>query len=110
MELSVTWDRTAQIWWAFFWRNILIMIPAMLVGGLAGGVVGVLLGLAGARPETIRLATFPVGFLVGAASSIIPLKMILGKDFGEFRLVLLSKSQAVRASGGGSEASSSISA
>ena len=91
MELSATWDRTAQIWWAFFWRNALILIPATLVGALLGGTVGILLGIAGAPPETVRIATFPIGFLVGASSSIIPLKMILGKDFGEFRLVLVSK-------------------
>ena len=91
MELPATWDRTAQIWWAFFWRNVLILIPATLVGALLGGIVGVVLGIAGANPDTVRIATFPIGFLVGASSSIIPLKMILGKDFGEFRLVLVSK-------------------
>jgi hypothetical protein len=91
MELSVTWDRVAQIWWAFFWRNTLILIPVFMLGAILGGAIGFLLGMAGAGPETVRIITLPIGIVVGAGSSIIPIKMILGKDFGEFRLVLLSK-------------------
>jgi hypothetical protein len=44
----------------------------------------------GVAEGTIQFILAPVGFLIGIGISVIPLRLILGKDFGEFRLVLLS--------------------
>ncbi len=52
------------------------------------GFVGSLLGV---PLETILLVNMPISFVLGSIISIIPMKMIIGKDFGEFRLVLLAK-------------------
>jgi hypothetical protein len=34
---------------------------------------------------------WPIGAIMGIAISVVPMKMILGKDFGQFRLVLVAK-------------------
>ena len=101
MELSITWGRAARIWWAFFWRSLLIMIPALLAAFLVAVPMGLLLGLAGATTDTVRIAAMPVGFLIALAGHVLAMKLILGKDFGEFRLVLLSKVSTVHHSTGG---------
>lgn len=89
MELEVTWKRTTKVWWSYLWRNILAIIGAMIIGGIVGGIFGFILGMLGASTETVQLVVAPIGFIIGIAISIVPIKMILGKDFGEFRLVLI---------------------
>lgn len=95
MELEITWKRTIRIWWSYFWRNLIAIIASMITGGIVGAILGVTLGALGVSVETIQIIVMPVGFIIGLAISIIPLKMILGKDFGEYRLVLISKETQV---------------
>lgn len=90
MELDITWKRTIRIWWSYLWRNLIAIIASMLIGGIVGFIIGFILGAIGVAPKTIQLIVMPISFTLGLAISIIPLKMILGKNFGEFRLVLLS--------------------
>lgn len=89
MELEVTWKRAARVWGAYLWRNILAIIGAVIIGGIVGGIMGFILSVLGASQETIQLVVTPIGFIIGIGISIVPLKLILGKDFGEFRLVLV---------------------
>jgi hypothetical protein len=91
MELEITWKRVVRIWWAYFWRNIIATIAALICGGIVGGIVGFVLSLLGVSTETGVLVTAPIGVVLGFIISLIPMKMIIGKDFGEFRLVLLAK-------------------
>ena len=92
MELDVTWPRVMRIWWSYLWRSLIAIVAAAVLGGIIGAIVGGILGAAGAPLTTIRWVVMPIGFLLGVGISILPLKLILGKDFGEFRLVLMSKS------------------
>ena len=91
MELEITWKRATLVWWSFVWRNLIAIVIAMLVGGIFGFIIGSILGMFGVSTETIQFVVTPIGVVIGLLISIIPLKMILGKDFGEFRLVLLHK-------------------
>jgi hypothetical protein len=94
MELEVTWKRAAKVWWSYLWRNLIAIIVAMVIGGIIGAILGFVLGALGASIETIQIITMPIGAIIGLLISIVPIKMILGKDFGEFRLVLVqAKSQ-----------------
>jgi hypothetical protein len=90
MELEVTWKRTIRVWWAYFWRNLFAIVAAMMCGMVVGFIIGVIMGLMGAPIWAVQLVVAPLGFLIGLAISVVPVKMILGKDFGEFRLVLLA--------------------
>jgi hypothetical protein len=67
----------------------------MIVGFIIGFILGLILGIIGIEPnKSIMLI---LGIIIGLAISTIPMKMILGKDFGEFRLVLLSKATSITA-------------
>lgn len=91
MELEVTWQRAVRIWWSYLWRNLIAIVAAMVIGAVLGFILGAVLALLGVGSEMIRIAGMLVGMIVGLAISIVPLKLILGRDYGEFRLVLLAK-------------------
>lgn len=89
MELEITWGRTIRVWWSLLWRNLIAIVLAIILGAITGAIIGIVLGMMGVPLNTIRIICAPVGFVIGLAVSIVPLKMILGKDYGEFKLVLL---------------------
>ena len=91
MELEITWKRATRVWWSYLWRNLIALIAAAVLGGIFGFIMGFILAMLGVSSETVQLIVIPVGFIIGLLISIVPMKMILGKDFGEFRLVLLQK-------------------
>ena len=68
---------------------------AVVAGVILGWIIGFILGALGASLQTVQLVTAPIGFGIGLAISIVPIKLILGKDFGEFRLVLLQNENGV---------------
>lgn len=89
MELEVTWKRAVKVWWSYLWRNVLAVAGAMIVSSIVGAILGFVLTLAGLPRDIIQNVATPIGLLIGILFSIIPIKLILGKDFGEFRLVLI---------------------
>ena len=89
MELDVTWKRAARVWLAYLWRNMLAIIAAMILGGIVGGIFAFILSMLGVPQEIIMFIVSPIAFVSGIGISIIPIKLILNKDFGEFRLVLI---------------------
>lgn len=93
MELEVTWKRVFRVWWAYLWRNLLAIVAAMLVGGVVGAILGFVLGYAGVPADDIKVFVTPIGMVIGLAISIIPVKMILGKSFGDFRLILVANTE-----------------
>lgn len=94
MELDITWKRTARIWWSYFWRSLLALLGAVILSALIGAIVGFILGILGYSKESIQLISALIGFISGILVSIIPIKLILGKDYGEFRLVLIANQPA----------------
>ena len=62
----------------------------MIIGGIVGFILGFIMGALGVSSKVIQMITAPIGALIGLAISLFPLKMILGKDFGDFRLILVS--------------------
>jgi hypothetical protein len=89
MELEVTWNRAVFVWWAYLWRNMVALVGAMLVAVIVGAAGGAVLGILGVPPRTIQEIMLPIGIAIGLLASIVPVKMVLGKDFGEFRVVLV---------------------
>jgi len=93
MELEVTWKRTLRIWWSYLWRNLIAIVCAGVLGGIIGAMIGFVMGTMGAEIETIQMVVAPISAVLGLLISIVPMKLILGKDFGEFRLVLIQNEQ-----------------
>jgi ABC-type glycerol-3-phosphate transport system permease component len=94
MEMEATWGRAGMVWWAYIWRLVLCGIGSSIVGGIVGAVIGFVLAILKVPREAIIFVSLPVGLVIGTLSSIIPMKLIIGKDFGDFRLVLVSKQAA----------------
>jgi ABC-type glycerol-3-phosphate transport system permease component len=90
MEMEITWARATRVWWSYLWRSLLMAVGGFIGGAVVGGIIGFAMALAGASVTTIQFVTAPIGLLLGLGLSIIPVKLILGKNFGEFRLVLVS--------------------
>ena len=89
MELEITWGRTFRVWWAYLWRNLLFIALSVVAGFVLGAIIGFILAAFGASAKTIQLVVTPLSFILGMVISVIPLKMILGKNFGEFRVALV---------------------
>lgn len=92
MELEATWKRAFRVWFAYIWRNLIAIFASMAAGAIVGGILGLIMGMLGFSNEVVRIVVMPISVILGLAISIIPMKLILDKDYGEFRLVLLSNS------------------
>ncbi len=95
MELKITFERLIRVWWAYFWRSAIVLVSGALLGTMSGFVVGFVLGSLGVPLTAIRLVTGSIGAFIGLGLSVVPIRMILGKDFGEFRLILVATHPAV---------------
>lgn len=91
MELKVTMGRVMVVWWAYFWRSVIAMGLAIVIAGAVAFIVGFMLGGMGVPSNIIYVAGQAIGLIVGMVMTVLPIKMILGKDYGKFRLVLLAK-------------------
>jgi uncharacterized membrane protein len=94
MELQITWGRVFRIWISFLWRNLIATLLGMIIAMMFGVVAGIVGAIIGLPPELITAMMLPAGFIIGLGITIIPIRLILGKDFGEFRLVLVANQQA----------------
>lgn len=90
MEVEITWKRTLPIWWAYFWRNIMAVVASIMVGSFVGLIIGFILDVMGIWNDTMNVVCRIIGTVIGLAFSVVPMKMILGKKFGNYRLVLVS--------------------
>lgn len=90
-ELDITWGRAFRVWWALLWRGSLAFMASILMGALGGGLLGTALGSLDFDIILIKNLAGILGFLIGLAFSIIPVKLVLGKSFSSFRLVLVPK-------------------
>ena len=90
-EIQPTFKHALRVWWSFLWRNLLMILASMVLGGITGAILGFVLAALGVPVHTIRLVAGPVGAVIGLVLSVFPVYWILGKDFGSFRLILVSK-------------------
>ena len=94
MEVEITSRRAIRIWWSFTWRNAIATLVTIMISMVIGFFLGMVLALAHVAPLVIRLVAMPIGFVIGLIVSYLPLRMILGMDFGEFRLALVARETA----------------
>lgn len=96
--LPVTTARMVKVWWAYFWRSLLVLAAAFIImipaSFLLGFVTALALSKAGLEPESmqliLRLTGTVLGVSAGLLSSIIPFRLILNRNFNEFRLALIT--------------------
>ena len=84
MELiEITWMRAIRIFWAWVWRGSLIAFPVIFAGGVLSGF-----GFLSSAGFGIAVNIIPQ--VIALAAYIIALKVwVLGKEFGDFKLMLV---------------------
>ena len=91
MELEITWERAVRVWWSYLWRNLIAVLASMVICGILGGILGFIGAIIHVPSGALYVLIMIISFVIGLGISIVPMKMILGKDFGEFRLLLVGK-------------------
>lgn len=88
--IDIQWKHIVQIWRTYIWMTIVVCAANLVVGGLIGVVVGVVGSIASISHEIVRYTAMTLGATIGLCSTLLPIKWLLGRDFGDFRLVLIS--------------------
>ncbi|MGX5913216.1 hypothetical protein ACR0ST_00590 [Aliidiomarina sp. Khilg15.8] len=89
MEVEVTWKRAVRVWWSYTWRNLIAGVFGMIIAAIIAGNLALMMSVMGSSEQMVTYATGAIGFTMGLIVSIIPIKLILNKSFGDFRLVLV---------------------
>jgi hypothetical protein len=85
MDIVPTWKRVARVWWAIAWRWAVVAGPGMMVWLFGLVTIAVVFEL----PDDVVMGpVFLSTAVVGVALLILPVKMVLGKAFKDFRLEL----------------------
>lgn len=87
VELEITWDRATHVCWSFIWRLVIIDIAVIALCFIVTVAVEYVAGF----DMTAFWTSPPVRLVLMYAAAILAMRLILGKNFHEFRLVLLSK-------------------
>jgi hypothetical protein len=90
MELEVTWNRAIRVWLSYLWRVILVTIAGTVLSGVFGFILGLVWTIVGLPMLVLQPVAMVAGLAIGLAITVVPIKLILGKDYGEFRLVLVA--------------------
>lgn len=90
-ELNVTWGLALKIWWSWTWRAVLIVLPASFLVGFLAGIFLAFAGLDIAEYQ-VRLQLF--GALVGVAGGVFAMKLVLQKQFRNYRLAVVDTREA----------------
>ena len=100
-ELSLS--AKAGICWSFLWRGLLITVGSSVCGGIAGAIVGFILGLAGADAVVPVIAGL-LGIAVGVLFIYVWVRWLLSSRLGQFRLMLVRAEEAAQPCGEGGAA------
>ena len=77
-----------QVWWAFFWRSMLIIIPSTILVSIPIGIICAILRVG---QETAGIFGGLFGLLIGLYITAYVVKRLMTKGFGQYRLVVVKK-------------------
>ena len=98
MELKITLGRVIRVWWALLWRYIVLLaLLVVFVAGISGICVAVLRDPGPIPPKVDPMASTLVVFFymflaiagLYGVMSVIPVWLVLRKNYGEFRIALV---------------------
>ena len=87
-ELEPTWPRVLSVWWLISWRG---MVGAVLLGAVAGFVLGIVVALLHLPEQVITLGGGVMGGIIGLVWVVVVIRMALRKKYGDFRIALLPR-------------------
>ena len=84
-ELELTWNRLFRMWWLVVWRGA---VGGGALGAAFGFVAGFVLALAGLA-QYITVVSTALGYLAGLIWAVFVLRMMLRKNYGDFKVALI---------------------
>ena len=88
--LEPTWDVCFKIWFAFFWRNTLLSLAVGSVAALFGGMLAKLGG------GDVGKMGVMFGMIAGIPMGLVVMRMILKKEYENFKIELIEKPRLVK--------------
>lgn len=85
-EIQPTFAIAVQIWWAWTWRAVLVVLGVSILAGFVIGFIGAIIG---APKDGITAFSGLLGGVIGLYFSIKILKKILNKKFKTYRIALI---------------------
>jgi ABC-type enterobactin transport system permease subunit len=85
-ELEGTWARILSVWWLMLWRSV---VGSVLIGFAAGAVLGLIGALANWPADTVDVAAYVLGLVIGVLWGVVVLCMALKKRYEGFRIALV---------------------
>ncbi len=85
-EVEVKWIHATQVWWSWFWRTMIIVLPVSFLVGVITGLI--MSSLSIDIQENIFLLQI-VGGSIGIYFSVSMMKKILNKSFNGYRIALV---------------------
>ncbi|MDH5722414.1 MAG: hypothetical protein OEY94_03715 [Alphaproteobacteria bacterium] len=70
------------------WRTIPL---SLIAGGVAGALIGLIVGITGGSPESVRFPAGLAGALIGLFVAVKVIKRLMTKGFGKYRLAVIKK-------------------
>lgn len=89
IELTPVWNHIIHIWWAHLWRILVSFIVAFFVSFSVSFLLAMILSLFRVPINIIAVIAYPIAALIWLGITIFPMKMIIGKKFNGFRLVIV---------------------
>ena len=95
-EVEPTYFNALRLWWAWFWRQGLVLVPMFLVLVVSMTLILVVIGKSmGLGKEEISAIAGPMGFLlglgVGMFAQLYIIRRLMTKGFGRFRIAIVEK-------------------
>ena len=95
-ELQATWSRIARVWWAFYWRMMLLSLAAFVIFYAISVMLLLFTGASIAQAQAVDNSRWLqlAFFLLGAVTSLAATKLVLGTRWADFRIALVPHSPA----------------
>jgi hypothetical protein len=88
-ELTPTWEKIIRIWWAYLWRNFIAVLVSMIIAFIVVIIADIILRALQVPTNIIKIITMVIVFISSLIISVFPLKMIIGKKFRDFSLIIV---------------------
>jgi hypothetical protein len=93
-ELKPGVGKAIKIWWAYLWRYFVTAVFSIPVAAAIGYLLMPKLAEHGVHVSFIKVAGYALGAILTLFVPIIPLRLIIGKEFKGFRLALVRSSSS----------------
>lgn len=90
-ETTVTWWRASRIWWAYCWRLVALAAILSVLGGVFAVGATEIVAQYGLPAQHAITGMVPIALALLALIVVAPIKLIVGKRYGRYRLVLVTE-------------------